>query len=228
MNKLLLLSNPVFDTPSFFEFANIILNADSKVFIINYANEPKMLFKRFNRIGTPEITKKYIDELYEKLEFFSIPRENIILSSDDDTLSCFMEKFNQSEVLIFCGGAAESLLDKLEVLGVTDLIKNSNKSAIAYSAGAEIFLDFLTLLPSSFWQNAGNYYKVLSTRKALGFVNGLVLAFHHTDSRDDDIQKICNSLNSRIVALSDEDGVFVENEDMTWIGNPKIFTPLGD
>ena len=228
MDKILVLSQPIFEQKPFFEYAQKLLKPGSRVFIVNYANEPTMLLKRFNRIGTPEITEKYMGELREKLRLFSVPEENILYSSDDDTKDAFMEKYLNSDVLIFCGGAPESLLDKLEELNVTELLKDSGKSAIAYSAGGEIFLEHLTLFPSSFWKNAGDYYKKLSTRKAIGLIKDLALSFHYTKDNEAFLQKACNELCSVIYALSDTDGAFVENQKLRWIGTPQKFSPLGD
>ena len=146
MRSTLILSEPVFDAEKFRIYASKILSPRDRVFVINYANEPTMLKMRFNRIGGEEINNRHYKELAKKLESFGIPASHISFSHDNDTRLDFLSNYHKSDVLIFCGGAPENLLDKLERLSVTDLIRGTEKAIIAYSAGAEVLLDNLLLL----------------------------------------------------------------------------------
>lgn len=224
MKRTLILSRPIFDTAPFRVFSEQLLSPKSSVFVVNYANEPHMLKIRFHRESRPEITKRHYDELTTKLVSFGVRVENIFFSQDDDSYEDFIQAFHKANVLIFCGGASENLLDKLEELAVGELIRNTEKPIIAYSAGAEVLLDNLLLLPSSFWPHAGDYYQGYSQRKAIGRIHHLVLSFHYTPDKAKWMREAADFANHTIQALSDNGGLFCEDEHQTWIGEHALFS----
>lgn len=223
MKRTLILSQPVFDEECFRSFVEKIAVAGSRVFVINYANEPKMLKIRFNRVVSAEKSEQYRNELIEKLSSFGIKTADIFFSNDGDTIKEFMTAYNKSDFLIFCGGSPENLLDKLEELTVTNLIANTEKPIIAYSAGAEVLLDNLLILPSSFWPNAGNYYKGYAKRQAVGRIHELILSFHYTFKNNKWLQEAAKFRGHTVYALTDHDGLYCENDQIIWIGEPVVF-----
>lgn len=223
MNKTLIMCQPFFDKSQFIEFAKRMIKSKDKVFIINYANEPVMLKKRFNRIGNKAINEKYYQELREKLSLFGVQPQNIIYSDDEDKRTDFLYKYEHCDVLILCGGAPESLLDKFEELNICEIIKTTKKPIICYSAGAEVLLDFLTLYPSAFWENAGDYYKHFSTRKAIGRVANLSITFHYERKKSEWVTEACDFIKKDIYAITDEQGLFINGDHYEWIGSPQKF-----
>lgn len=223
MKRTLILSQPIFDEAMFRPFAEKIAVAGSRVFVINYANEPRMLKIRFNRVVSVEKSEQYRSELIEKLTSFGIKTADIIFSNDGDTIEDFMTAYNKSDLLIFCGGAPENLLDKLEELAVTNLIANTQKPIIAYSAGAEVLLDNLLLLPSSFWIDAGNYYKGYAKRRAVGRIHELILSFHYTSENIKWLQEAVKFRKHTLYALTDYGGLYCEDDKIFWIGEHAVF-----
>lgn len=130
-------------------------------------------------------------------------------------------KITSSDVLLFCGGLPEKLLERMQNMRMDTIVKQYKGTIIGVSAGAMMQLDRYHITPDD------DYPQYIADNKGLGLVKGLDLEVHYLETA---VQVECLNMalanKQPIYAIWHEGAVIVDNGKITTVGNVELHTPV--
>ena len=163
---------------------------------------------------------KYYHGITSGLMSYGISEDNIsFLNYFQDTREQMISKIKCADILYFLGGRPDSMMERIEEIGLTDAMKSHDGIIMGYSAGAVIQL-------KQYHLSRDHEYPTFAYYHGLGYIDGFYLEVHYeaTPDQEDAIKTLLSEQDCPIYASYLMDGaLIVENGAVKPIGKVEIF-----
>lgn len=217
--------NILFDCPNLDDFKEELspyFSPDSRVAVValSYYDDYVYDEESWQRVYGPGGNCYY--ETVDPLGAFGVPAESIrFISYFSDTKESATEKIEWANTVYFTGGLPDRMMERIEDMGIADVLRKKDGVIVGYSAGAVIQLKKYHLTPDGDYPEFGYYY-------GLGYLDSLSLEVHyeHKAVQDESVKRVlCERGLPVYVTHTREGGVVVDGDRIFTVGNVDIHTP---
>ena len=165
-------------------------------------------------------TGKYYGGIVNAFAAYGITEENItFINYFTDTPKSAAGKIESADIVYFTGGLPDRMFERIKEFGLYDILKNHDKIAMGYSAGAVIQLSEYHLSPDDDYSEFGYY-------EGLGYLDNFYVEVHYedTDIQNESIRRVMAERGKTVYALDCMRGAIVARDgDVKLIGDVKVF-----
>ena len=136
-----------------------------------------------------------------------------------DTKESAAEKIRNADVIFFTGGLPDRMLERMNTLGITDVIRRHEKVAMGYSAGALIQLSEYHISPDHDYPEFAYY-------DGLSYIDGFYLEVHYEGMAEQNgsIARVVAERERPVYATSLMKGaIIVDNGRIITVGDVRLF-----
>lgn len=163
---------------------------------------------------------RYYNGIIESFSAYGIKEDNVrFINYYIDTKESAKQKIENSDVIYFLGGLPDRMMDRLYEFDLVDILKNTDKIIMGYSAGALIQLDEYYVYPDK-------DYSEFQYLKGLGYIDSFYLECHYDGNNDQTsaVNKVVYEKKKPLYANALNSGaIIVDNGKIKLIGDVKTF-----
>lgn len=164
---------------------------------------------------------EFYDYFTEPFEFFGIPAKSIRwINYFTDTPQSAKNKIKSSDIILLSDGIPRQMLQTLNKLELTEVLKNYKKLIIGIGCGAVIQLSDYQVEPCSLWDF--QYFKGLRIIDNIG----IEISFDEFDFPNISLRKFLEEKKKPIYALHNEGAVIIEGDKINAVGDVDIINSL--
>ncbi len=163
--------------------------------------------------------EKY-DKIIRPFAEFGICEDDLQWLNCFDNTTNYLDQIAKADVLFFTGGMPEKAINRMEILGLTDAVKNFDGVVMGASAGAMLQLSNYHITPDE-------DYDSYSLWQGLGMVKGIDLEVHflNTPLQNECTKRATADLKVPVFQMWHEGGLLIDNDKITPLGNVQIVLP---
>lgn len=165
----------------------------------------------------------FYDYFTKPFEFFGIPAKSIRwINYFTDTPQSAMNKIKNSDIVLISDGIPRHILQIINKLELTEVLKNYKKLLIGTGCGAVIQLSCYQVEPCALWNF--QYFN------GLGIIDniGIEINFDEFDFPNISLRKFLEEKKKPIYALHNEGAVIIDNNNIRAVGDVDVISSLKD